>query len=100
MYEELLHDSSTIYLGEMIHREKNVQVEPTTSWFGFFFFVGKELEESPEMEEERCSLKANIMINVGCQPREFKFSSEASRMELDVDSASHRPTVVLLYICI
>lgn len=48
------------------------------------------------MEEEKCSLRTNITINVGWQPVEFMFSSEASTVEQDVDCRSFRSTVDLL----
>lgn len=33
MKEELLQGGSTIYLVDMIHREKHLQIEPTTRFF-------------------------------------------------------------------
>lgn len=71
-----------------------------TNHKGFFFKshgnLGKEWGQSPEVEEERCSLRTNIMINIGWQPGEFKFSSEASRLELGVDCRSCRSIVGLI----
>lgn len=69
--------------------------------FGFFLFkshgnLGKEWGQSPEVEEERCSLRTSIMINVGWQPGEFKFSSEPSRLEIGVDDRSCRSAVGLI----
>jgi len=42
MKEELLQGGSTIYLVEMIHREKHVQAEPTTRCFESDGNFGKE----------------------------------------------------------